>query len=271
MEYLHIFYNFMRIQINGILKHYSVIKYFVNAELRSEASKYYMSYLWWVIEPLIDMIVYFVIFELVLGGGTKDYVPFLLIGILTYKWFGTAVSYSSKSILQRKNIIKESILPVKIFPIIEIVKNTFKFLIVFIVLCIFLRLYGFAINIHYLYLIGVIFCEFTLILCFSFLFALILPFFQDVEIAVQSFLRLLLFLSGVFFKADRFLPKNQFWFYLNPLANIIESYRNVLMYDTPPRAAIYLITAICIPTFCILLNFSDRFDRKYAKWISSRT
>lgn len=256
---------------HSLIKHYNVIKYFVHAELRSEAKKYYMSYLWWIIEPLLDMIVYFIIFGVVLKGGTKDFVPFLLIGILTYKWFGTSVSYSSKSILTRKYIIKESTLPVKIFPIIEIIKNTFKFFIVFIILCIFLWLYGFGVNIYYPYLICILFCEFMLILCFSFIFALILPFFQDIEIVIQSFLKLLFFLSGVFFKGDRFLPEHQFWFYLNPMANIVESFRNVLMYNAPPKAAIYLIMAICIPIFYILLRISDRFDRKYAKWISSRT
>ena len=201
----------------SLIKHYNVIKYFVHAELRSEVKKYYMSYLWWVIEPLLDMIVYLVVFGIVLRAGMKDYVPFLLVGILTYKWFSTSVSHSSKSILPRKNIIKESTLPVKIFPVIEIIKNTFKFFIVFIILCILLQLYGFSVNIYYLYLICIMFCELMLILCFSFLFAIILPFFQDIEIAIQSFLRLLFFLSGIFFKVDRFAPEHQFWFYLNPM------------------------------------------------------
>lgn len=255
----------------SLIKYFNVIKYFVHAELRSEVKKYYMGYLWWVVEPLLDMIVYYVVFGILLKSGTDDYIPFLLIGILTYKWFATSVSYSSQSILQRKHIIKESILPVKLFPIIEIIKNTFKFLIIFIVLCIFLWLYGFRINIHYLYLVCIMFCELMLILCFSFIFALILPFFQDVEIVIQSFLRVLFFLSGIFFKGDRFLPEHQFLFYLNPMANIIDSFRNVLMYNAPPKTAIYLIMAICIPILYILLNLSDRFDRRYAKWISSRT
>lgn len=256
---------------HSLIKHYNVIKYFVHAELRSEVKKYYMSYLWWVIEPLLDMIVFYIVFGILLKSGTKNFVPFLLIGILTYKWFATSVSHSSQSILRRKYIIKESTLPVKLFPIIEIIKNTFKFFIVFIILCIFLWLYGYKVNIYYINLIFILFCELILILCFSFIFALILPFFQDIEIAIQSFLRILFFLSGIFFKGDRFLPEHQFLFYLNPMANIIDSFRNVLMYNAPPKSAIYLIMAICIPLFYILLNISDRFDRKYAKWISSTT
>ena len=65
------------------LDHYRhLIIYKVAANLRSEASRNYLSYLWWVFEPLMQMMVYYFVFGLMLLQGTDNFVAFLLTGLM---------------------------------------------------------------------------------------------------------------------------------------------------------------------------------------------
>ncbi|HPQ27545.1 MAG TPA: hypothetical protein PLQ82_03640 [Desulfobacteraceae bacterium] len=50
------------------------------ANLRSEAARTYLSFLWWIIDPVLFMSVYYVVFAVLLQRGTKGYIPNLSIG-----------------------------------------------------------------------------------------------------------------------------------------------------------------------------------------------
>jgi lipopolysaccharide transport system permease protein len=51
------------------------------AELRAERARSYLGFLWWIIEPAMNMATYYLVFAVVLKTGQPDYVPFLLIGL----------------------------------------------------------------------------------------------------------------------------------------------------------------------------------------------
>lgn len=50
--------------------------------LKSEASINYLSYAWWIIEPVLQMAIYYLVFAYLLKQGGHDYVPFLLTGLI---------------------------------------------------------------------------------------------------------------------------------------------------------------------------------------------
>ena len=67
----------------------------VAANLQTETSRDYLSYLWWVIEPILHMLVYYLVFSFLLSRGTEDYVVFLLTGLIPFFW--RSICYSGKS------------------------------------------------------------------------------------------------------------------------------------------------------------------------------
>ena len=47
------------------------------ADLRAEADRYYISFLWWIVEPLLYMSAFYIIFEVVFHRGGPGFVPSL--------------------------------------------------------------------------------------------------------------------------------------------------------------------------------------------------
>src|SRR5699024_7169284 len=99
--------------------------------LRSEANRNHLRYLWWFIEPLLFMAVYYVVFALLLQRGGKNYVPYLLTGIIPFQWFAKSIQGASNTIVQGKGLMKSVRVSPLFFTLANLVQNASKQMPVF--------------------------------------------------------------------------------------------------------------------------------------------
>ena len=104
----------------------------VRFNLRSEAAQSYLSYAWWVLEPLLMMVVFYIVFKILLQRGTEDFVNFLLCGIVPWLWFAKCINQSGMSIVQGRGLISQVYLPKTFFPLVLVGQNSMKQVIVFL-------------------------------------------------------------------------------------------------------------------------------------------
>jgi lipopolysaccharide transport system permease protein len=204
------------------------------AGLKAEASRTYLSFLWWVLDPILSMSVYYVVFSLLFQRGTEDYVAFLLVGLVSWQWFANSIKHGMNAIHGNGRLMMQVDLPKEIFPSIEIAMDIVKFLFVFTLLISFLWIYGFDIAPAYLALPVVILVELMLLVAFTYLAAAIIPFVPDLKFIIDALLHLTFFLSGIFFAGQSIPEQYQPYFYLNPMANVIEAFRDILMFGVWP-------------------------------------
>ena len=176
-----------------ILPHSELIFYQVYANLRSEVRRYYVSYLWWIINPVVEMFVFYLVFGVIMKRGTENFVPFLLIGIVSFRWLATPFLRSVNSIQNNSLLINQIHIPKAILPTVIVLTETFKFFITFGILLLFLAAYGLPVTIHYVALPLVLVTEFVFVLGVSCLFSAVTPFFPDIIIILQSGMQLLFF------------------------------------------------------------------------------
>ena len=196
--------------------------------LRSEASINYLSYAWWIIEPVLQMAIYYLVFAYLLKQGGHDYVPFLLTGLIPWIWFGRSVSHAQGSIIQGKYLMNQVHIP-------KILQDAIKQIIVFILLLIFLVLYGYEFSFGLLWVIPVILVQFLLILAFALTVSVIVPFVRDFSFVIETGLQIMMFCSGIFFNYKSIPAMETKIFFINPMAIILSSYREILMYNNVPN------------------------------------
>jgi lipopolysaccharide transport system permease protein len=124
--------------------------------LSSEVNRNYLSYGWWILEPLLHMVVYYVVFGLLLQRAGENYPVFLLTGLIPWMWFMKAVSASSGSILSGQNLILQVGLPSIVFPMVSLLQATLKQLPVFVLLLGFVWVQGHSPGVYWWALIPVI-------------------------------------------------------------------------------------------------------------------
>lgn len=238
------------------------------ADLTSEASRTYLSFLWWIFDPILSMSVYYFVFGVLLQRGTADYVPFLLVGMVTWQWFINTVNHGMTSIWGNAGLMNQVYLPKTVFPSVVIIMDAFKFLIVFTLILLFLWVYGFSPNITYLALPAIFAVEFLFITAVTWFIAAIIPFVPDLRFLVQAVLQLVFFLSGIFFSSTDIPAGLRKYFYLNPMATIIEDYRNILMHAQWPNwNALALIGLSSLLAVFLAGQLIRRYDFVYPRII----
>ncbi len=236
------------------------------ADLVSEARRGYLGMLWWVIEPMLYLLVFYVVFVLVFSRGGEDAVAFLLVGLVVWRWFAVSIPQCSNSILANGRLIQQVYLPKWVLPLMSLLTATYKFLFVVLLLLLFLVVSGFPPSQHWLALLPLIGSQFLLICALGLVLASILPFLPDLKLVVENGMTLLFFLSGIFFDVSTAPSGLRDLLYLNPMLGLIEGYRKVLLEASWPDWR--YLSGIVLVSFVLLgvgIHLLKKYDRVYPK------
>jgi lipopolysaccharide transport system permease protein len=160
-------------------------------------------------------------------------------------------------------------LPKLIFPTVFILTDTLKTIIVALIVCLVLFATGFYPNQAYLALPLLFLTQFLMIMATGYFLSAIVPFFPDLNILVTLLLRMLWFLSGVFFDPQNISAAKRELFFLNPMARLINDYRGVLMHQRwPDITPLLWISMISILLIISTTGFIKRHDTVYPRIVT---
>ena len=243
-----------------------LIAYKTYADLKAENERTYLGFLWWIFEPILFMGVFYLVYGVLLAQGQVDFVAFLLIGLTTWQWLKSCISHGSSTIYGGHALMQHIHLPKVIFPIVLILTDTFKFVFIFVLLLFYLWGSGHPPQLSYLALPLVLLVELLLITAITFWIAAIVPFLPDVRFVVETILQAVFFLSGIFFSADTIPVQYHGYFYLNPMATLIEDYRNVLLHGQwPDCSGLALIGSLSVVGIWLGARLIQHFEYLYPK------
>ena len=238
------------------------------AGLRAEASRGYLGVLWWVIEPVIYMGVFYIVFAHLRGRGDKNFVMFLLTGLIVWKWFHASVNTGSSSLMTNAGLMNLVYLPKIVFPLTNIAVNTFKFFIIVALFLVFMQFSNIQPSLAWALLPVLILVELLLIVAVTSLLAAVMPFFPDLRVILDNLLIMMFFLSGIFFDIAKMPESVKGYLQLNPMAVLITMYRDLLLHGVAPDwRSIVFVTLFSLAVFFPALWLYRRFDRVYPKII----
>ena len=239
-------------------------------KLRAEARKYFFGYLWWILEPMLYVAVFYVVFEELLGTREPNFLAFLIVGKLTFIWFSKSVTQASVSLGLNQGVIGQLKLPLHLFPMSVLHDGLYRQTAVFIFLVIFLFGAGYSPNQTWLWLVPIMVTQYCLIIACGLSAALLVSAQRDFQLLVSLGMVFLLFMSGVFWDIRSIQdPVVADWLLiLNPLATLIDAYRQVLMWGVSPDPSrlIWVLIEAGILTLVMFWAFS-----RLHYWIARRT
>lgn len=215
----------------NLFSFFSLVNTQSKMNLKAEASRFILSYLWWVIEPLLFVAIFYLVFDVFLGAGRADFLLFLICGKIPFLWFSKSVTAASSSIVQNKGLIHQIDMPKALFPYVSVHEALYKQWVVFLVLFAVVMFYGYQPELNWFWLIPVMIVQYGLILVCSLLGALCVSFVGDFRLVITMGMMFLMFTSGVFWDINTLanpLMRDLVLTY-NPIAFLIDAYRQVLM------------------------------------------
>ncbi len=201
--------------------------------LKSDASRYHLGYAWWILEPLLFVGVFYVVFNVILDARQPDFLIFLMCGKLTFVWFSKSVTQASSSIVTNAGLIGQANIPKTLFPMAAIQECLYKQFSVFVLLFAVLIFNGFLPGLSWLQLIPIVMVHYLMIVACSFVGAILVCYLLDIQLLINLGMIFLMFTSGIFWDVHALNDPAMTAIVLawNPLAFILDAYRQVLMYQ----------------------------------------
>lgn len=255
-----------------ILNYFQLIDLQARMKMKAQANKLILSYLWWVLEPLLLVCMFYVVFGFILQRGGEDFFVFLIVGKITFMWFSKSVVSASTGITQNKGIIGQRALPKWIFPMVNIQESLYKSFFSFIIMFAIVLAKGYSITWEWLQLIPLTLIMYVLICGLGILLSILVCIAKDFSNIISLAMLGLMFGSGVFWDVNKIQNQQlvDLLLTINPVLTIISSYRDVIMYGHDVNFQ-SLLPATIISSLLLLLSLyiMSKFDNKITRMLFS--
>jgi lipopolysaccharide transport system permease protein len=229
---------------NDIRSRQRLVRYLVQADIHKRGADTLLGNIWWVLDPLLQMVVYVVFLSILVSNRPQDYPLFVFAAILPWKWFSASVTDATTSIVRNDQLIKQIQFPKIVLPVAATTAGIVSFAFGVIALVLLMLFYSDRYSIYLLWIPVIAAVQFVFTLAFSFLVAAGNVFFRDLNNVVGHVLRLWWFLSPGLYSIES-LDKAGFLkdhptlltlFNLNPFAILFTAYRTVIYGTNGPPA-----------------------------------
>ncbi len=237
--------------------------------LKADSQRYFLGYLWWALEPLLWVGVFYLVFEVLLSSGRADFLVFLAVGKLTFIWFSKSVTQAANSLIGNRGLIGRMDAPKWLFPLAVCHEGLYKQAAVFALLMALLLYEGYAPSVAWLWVVPLAITQYVLIVGCGMAAAVLVCFRRDFEFLVQLGIVFLMFASGIFWDIDGISSSalRENLFLTNPMASLIDLYRSVLMEGTAPTFSQWLTV---LGESLVILALISWAYRALHYWISRR-
>lgn len=236
-------------RVRELYRYRELVRNLVVRDLKVRYRNSILGVLWSLINPLLMMTVFTVVFTVMTPIGVDDFPVFALCGLLPWNLFSTSVVGSIRSIVDNAPLVRKVYFPREVLPISIVLANLVNFLISMPVLFAMLVVFGRSLTWWALLLPVVIAIQVVFTAGIALILATVNVFYRDTQIIMEVLMLAWFFLTPVFYPID-VLPHNYDLFgvtidvwrwthILNPMASLIATYR-VLLYDGAPPAFDFL-------------------------------
>ena len=241
----------------------------VKKDIRGKYKASFLGVLWSFINPLLQVLVYAIVFPYIMRVQTPNYLVFLICGIIPWTWFITSLTTGTTSITGNSNLIKKVYFPREILLISTVTSGAVNFAISCLIILIFTVGSGLGVTWHIVFLPLIMLLQYIVQLALVFLLAGFNVYVKDVEYMVAFLINLMFYATPILYTSDMFASsKFAFIFKINPMAYIIESYRNIFYaHHIPGLKTMVVLFAISIVVLNICYSIFKKLEKGFAEEI----
>lgn len=189
-----------------------------------------LGYLWSVANPLLFAMIYYFIFRMIMRVQIPDYTLFIITGLFPWQWFAGSITASLFSFISNAQIIKKTVFPRSVIPLSNVMMEGVHFLCTIPVIFVFMLVYHRLPGLIWLWGIPLIAIgQIILLFGLALLFSTLNLFFRDLERFVTLGVMLLFYCTPILYASDMIPEKYKWLVSYNPLAGMINSWRDLLM------------------------------------------
>lgn len=228
-----------------------LLKTNVKKEIRGRYKNSFLGVLWSFLNPLLQLIVYSIVFGALLGQGNSTYHIYVCVGLIPWTFFVSTVQQAAYTVIANGNIIKKVYFPREILPISIATSGAINFVISTLIILGFVIFSPLGLSWQILWYPVILLIQYILILGISFILSAITVYIRDIEHIVGVVLMAAFYTTPIVYKLEQ-LPENlRIIMKLNPMTYIINGYRDIFYYQQCPNFE--HLGILCVTSIILLI------------------
>jgi lipopolysaccharide transport system permease protein len=203
-----------------------------------------LGFVWTLLNPLLLMAVFSVVFTILLPGGIPNFPIFILIGILSWNFCVGSVMACIHSVTGNGDLVRKVYFPREVLPISAVLSCLVNCVLAFSLVFVMMPFAGLPITPLVIWLPITMFFQTLFLIGLGLLLSAINVFFRDTEAIIDVAMLAWFFLTPIFYSLDVLYDKTigpfnagRVMHLVNPMASFIATYRLVLLEAAPPDPA----------------------------------
>ena len=260
----------MKRLLRDLKKYRWYLLYSAKSELRAEVAGSYLNWLWWILDPLLFMLVYTFVVRVVFTAKEQYFAAFVLIGLTAWNFFNKSVQGSVNVIRKNKSVVSKIYLPKYLLVLTNMMVLAFKMDISFVLIFVLMLILRVPFTGYILHAVPILLVLLVVTFGISTIFMHFGVFVRDLYNVTVLLLRLVFYMTGVFYSIPLRVPApyGTILLRINPLAFLTESLRGALLYGAAPDyllLGVWFVIGLALTAIGITTVY--RYENSYAKVI----
>lgn len=235
--------------IADMWRHYAfLMAQLISRDFKTKYKRSVLGVLWSFLNPLLTMVVQFVIFSTLFKSNIENFPVYLLSGIIIFNFFNESVSQGMTSIVGNTNLLTKVYIPKYIFPIYKVLSSMVNVAISLLPLLLVMVVTG----VHFTKAILLLPLLLIFVMIFSMGMSMLLSasmvFFRDTQFLWSVLIMLWNFLTPIFYPETIIPIAYRTLYHMNPLFQYVYFMRTIILDGVSPAPISYAYCMIASVT-----------------------
>ena len=252
--------------IKDLYAYRELLKTNITKDVGGKYKHSFLGVLWSFLNPLLQIAVYALVFQVILKSDIENYAVYLCCGLIPWQYFSNVVIRGAAVMVDNGNIIKKVYFPREILPISLVASEGVNFLISTTIILGFVIFGGIGLSWNILWYFLILAIQIIVSIGIAFLVPSLPVYIRELLHLLGILMQLLFYATPIVYSMDS-VPASMKWLLmLNPMSYLIEGYRNIFYNKTMPNFKGLLIALVMGVVLCVCGYFIFRkLEKRFAE------
>ena len=218
--------------VKDIYEDRRLLKDLSRKDVKRRFSGTYFGMVWGILQPLLTIIVYWVVFQFGFRSGEVEGAPFVswfIVGMINWLFISEAFMTASNSFVEYNYLIQKVKFNINILPLMKILSSFYIHLFFLLIALIICTMFGFYPQIMMIQILYYMFATIMFLFAFSLITSSVMVFFRDLNQIINIFLLIGMWGTPIAWNITNFSESAQKVLKLNPFYYLVEGYRDAIL------------------------------------------
>jgi ABC-type polysaccharide/polyol phosphate export permease len=241
--------------LRALRRYRALVRYLFSTSLRTENTGTLFGFVWWILDPVLLMVVYLFLFAVVFRGSEPAFPIFILVSLLAWELFLGAARGSMSVTIARERAMRQIAYPRSAIPVALTGAEVAHFVFGLAVAVAVAYLgYGIVPSWEVVALVPLTLIEVAFTLGIAFFLTALNFFYRDVSHLMTYAFRLWFFLSPGVYSISRVPSTYRHVYQLNPFSTIFRGFHGAILHQPMPGALALAYTS-CVSVLTLVFGY----------------